>query len=766
MLDFSLYNDGDVMWLGDWGSTSIAFLVILGLAIIALSIYDLAPMPPRRRWTLITLRATVYSLAVLMLLEPAIDLKNVSKVKNNVVVLVDGSESMTLDAESGKTRASRAVEAFKNLNLQDSEDHKFHFYEFDSEIQKFGVDQEPSFSGQASDLTSAMLEAKESLGRAELGGLVVISDGTDTGAIGTRVQSGEALDETSKELLSQIGAPINTISVAQPEDIRDIAVAKIRHDDFAFVHNSVTIQAQIKSIGVDETVNVELYRDNQRLQTRQVTLDKNSPVQTVEFEFVPKRIGREVYRVFIEPTDSEILESNNEAFFVQKVIRDKIRVLQVVGRPSWDERFLRQLLKRSPNIDLISFFILRTNENIQTSSNDELSLIPFPTDELFNTELGSFDLVVFQNFNFGPYSMRQYLPQIADFVKKGGGFVMVGGDLSFASGGYAGTAIEDILPVQLPASGSKTLVDTRGFKPNLTDAGTRHPITQLAFDPQANKEIWESLPEQRGTNLVLEARQNATVLATHPSLKSGGAPMPVITVSEMGDGRVMAVTTDSTWRWAFESAATGGTSREYQMFWNSTMRWLIKDPELKLLRIDQEIDLWNPGERPKIGVRIQNPDYTPAQAKEGRIRIQRHDLRTSEALDVPVEIPFVSDARGYAIVSAPVIEEEGIYRISAAATTEAGELTDEDLFLVVSSKTEFRDVVPRPDLLEAIAAHTEGVALKNSTSSVTPLNFQKSTSVQINRRKVVSVWDSFPLFLLILGLLAAEWTFRRRWGRL
>jgi hypothetical protein len=117
-------------------------------------------------------------------------------------------------------------------------------------------------------------------------------------------------------------------------------------------------------------------------------------------------------------------------------------------------------------------------------------------------------------------------------------------------------------------------------------------------------------------------------------------------------------------------------------------------------------------------------------------------------------------------VSAPVIEEEGIYRISAAATTEAGELTDEDLFLVVSSKTEFRDVVPRPDLLEAIAAHTEGVALKNSTSSVTPLNFQKSTSVQINRRKVVSVWDSFPLFLLILGLLAAEWTFRRRWGRL
>ena len=566
--------------------------------------------------------------------------------------------------------------------------------------------------------------------------------------------------------MSQIGAPINTISVAQPEDIRDIAVAKIRHDDFAFVHNSVTIQAQIKSIGINQTVNVELYRDNERLQTRQVTLDKNSPFQSVEFEFVPKRIGREVYRVFIEPTDSEILESNNEAFFVQKVIRDKIRVLQVVGRPSWDERFLRQLLKRSPNIDLISFFILRTNENIQTSSNEELSLIPFPTDELFNTELGSFDLVVFQNFNFGPYSMRQYLPQIADFVKKGGGFVMVGGDLSFASGGYAGTAIEDILPVKLPTSGSKTLLDTRAFRPNLTEAGTRHPITQLAFDPLANKEIWDELPEQRGTNLVLEARQNATVLATHPSLKSGGAPMPVITVSEMGDGRVMAVTTDSTWRWAFESAATGGTSREYQMFWNSTMRWLIKDPELKLLRIDQEIDLWNPGERPKIGVRIQNPDYTPAQAKEGRIRIQRHDLRTSEAIDARVEIPFVSDARGYASVSAPVIEEEGIYRIRAGATTEAGELTDEDLFLVVSSKTEFRDVVPRPDLLEAIAAQTEGVALENSTSSVTPLNFQKSTSVQINRRKVVSVWDSLPLFLLILGLLAAEWTFRRRWGRL
>ena len=104
-------------------------------------------------------------------------------------------------------------------------------------------------------------------------------------------------------------------------------------------------------------------------------------------------------------------------------------------------------------------------------------LIPFPTRELFEEQLGSFDLVIFQNFTYRGFNMRQYLPRIRDYVKNGGGFIMLGGDLSFANGGYSGTPIESILPVKLDAQRPNPHLGR--FKPRLTSIGRFHPMTRL-----------------------------------------------------------------------------------------------------------------------------------------------------------------------------------------------------------------------------------------------------------------------------------------------
>ncbi len=127
-----------------------------------------------------------------------------------------------------------------------------------------------------------------------------------------------------------------------------------------------------------------------------------------------------------------------------------MRVLHLCGRPSWDQRFLRAMLRRDPNVDLVSFFILRTETDEQPWNRDELSLIPFPTFEIFEEQLRSFDLVIFQNFNFAPYGVEPFLPGVRDYVEEGGAIAMIGGDLSFASGGYGLTALRDVLPVELP----------------------------------------------------------------------------------------------------------------------------------------------------------------------------------------------------------------------------------------------------------------------------------------------------------------------------
>ncbi len=775
---FGSYNSGDVLWLGDWGTPWILFFLVLGALVCGISYYDLRVLPKRKCWTLVGLRIAVYLLAVIFLLEPAIDLKNTSKVKNQVAVILDGSISMGLPSvqQQEKTRLElikEAVEALEIPATKTDDDHIYSFYQFGDALFPLATAQSAESDAGKSDLATAIESVKKTYAQKDLGGIIVLSDGIVSGAMGSRTRRGEKLDEITIAELGRLKAPVNTIAVGNADSFRDLAIVNVAHDDFAFVHNKTSIEFDVQAVGIKDTdLNATLSRDGKVVQSRLLKIRKGKSNYKLNFDFIPQKIGKEVYSIDLPHLKNEALFENNHAQFLQKIIRDKIRALQVVGRPSWDERFLRRHLKQNPNVDLISFFILRTNQNIRVAGTDELSLIPFPTDELFQDELGSFDLVIFQNFNFGPYDMRRYLSEISKFVKEGGGFMMIGGDLSFSNGGYSETAISDILPVEL--SSRTDTIDFRPFKPELTEAGLRHPITTLAFDPVENRKLWQELPDQRGTNIVLNAKPEASVLAVHPTLSFGGKPMPVVSISEVEEGRVMALTTDSTWRWGIERVGEGGTSREYQLFWNNAFRWLIKDPELKLIRIENQVDEYDVGAVTTLSVRVSNPDYTPAPNQAVKLIVEFEPFFEGEqveggtkqksAPETLLSTKVQTDAGGLAQTKL-ALEKAGRYKISAESRTSSGLLKDKDVVIALRSVSEFRDIVPRTDLLKQIAETTGGIftQLPNSKPAVELL---PSKSIQVNRRKVIHLWDTSVAFLLLVGLLGLEWILRRRWGRL
>ena len=779
MFAFGDYDTTDLLWLGDWSTSWIALLVLIGLAVLAYSAFDLRNVARYRRWTLIGLRGLVYGLAVVLLLEPAIDMRDTSKIPNHVAVVVDQSMTMDLKVDGdGTTRMDRARQAITQLrSLQEDagEDHHFDFFTYGEELAPASpasfAELEPRAT--AADLTGALEQVQEHYEGKDLGGVILISDGIDTGSIGLRKARGEEMDEFSRQFLDSLNAPVHTLAAAGEEGLRDLAISRVLHDDFAFVHNSITVDVELQAIGMEATsVPVTLRRDGRVLQTRNIHVHPDETSYEVTFEFVPEQIGKEVYTVQVPKYEGEALYENNEHHFVLPVIRDRIRVLQVVGRPSWDQRFLRRLLKRNPNVELISFFILRTDQNPQIVPQSEMSLIPFPTDKLFDTELGSFDLVVFQNFNFRPYRMGHYLRNIDDFVREGGAFAMVGGDLSFASGEYARTPIEDLLPVQLPSSRARSeIMDSEDFRPQLTDAGDRHPITQLAFDPQRNREIWEELPPLRGTNVVAGAAEEATVLAEHPTIRGNrGEPMPVIAVAERGEGRVMAVTSDSTWRWGFEHVGEGGTPREYQNFWNSAIRWLIQDPELKLVRLDTKYDIIAPDAPLDATVSVYTPDYSPAVGAEGELRIEHTPLDavaggTERGAAHYDTVEFSTDHSGQWDLDRR-FSEPGIYEFEVEVESRAGTLTDDNLVLVAPDVSQYRDIVPRNRLLEIIAEVTDGHHALLPDFDADDLQFKPPRHVEIHNRQIVQLWDNIFLFLVILTLLGVEWSLRRRWGRL
>ena len=158
--------------------------------------------------------------------------------------------------------------------------------------------------------------------------------------------------------LTDLGFPVSTFLVGS-ENLADLAVEEnVKVDDFAFVRNSLTVEVEVKGRGfAGREIPVVLRREGQVVATKTVTIHSDKQSEVVSFTFTPDQTGRFVYTVALPIFPEEAVTENNTRSFVLKVIRDRIRVLLVVGRPSWDERFLRGLLTQDANVDLVSFYI-------------------------------------------------------------------------------------------------------------------------------------------------------------------------------------------------------------------------------------------------------------------------------------------------------------------------------------------------------------------------------------------------------------------------
>ena len=706
-----------------------------------------------RRIALLAFRLMAALLILVLLLEPGIELRAESRVRARVALLFDTSRSMKFPGSpSGPTRA----EELKRWATQHQADmaqlasrFQVDVYGFDKDLQPSDPSRLPSDpQGPSTDILGALVAAASGgTGGRPLAGLFVASDGADNAELSQGVPQAAATE------LQHLNAPVFALPVGA-QALKDLAVEKIAVDDFAFVRNQVTVDVTVAARGFGSTdVPVVLRREGQVVAQKTVRVEGGQSRYDVKLAFVPDRTGKFAFTVSVPVYEGEAITQNNSRSFVLKVIRDRVRVLLVVGRPSWDVRFLRQLLKKDPNVDLISFFILRTPGDDPHSSQDELSLIPFPTQEIFQEQLKTFDLVIFQNFNHRPYRMSQYLDGIAGYVRDGGAFAMIGGDQSFSAGDYAGTPIEDVLPVTLLPSGP-TAVDESPAQVRLTEAGKRHPITELATSGSQNEAVWSTLPKLPGLNTTGPLKGGAQTLLQSPEGR------PVLVVGEAGRGRVMALLSDSSWYWSFVAAGAQQGPRAYETFWHSAIRWLVRDPALTPMRVTAERPSFEPsGDAPALDVQVRGSDYgAAAGAQIGVV--------TSSAND-PTPHPggaAVAGPDGNArVVLAPL--PPGAYKATVTAKradgTPIGEA--EDAFVVAPASRELIEAAPRPEILRAIASATKGKVL-DASDSLTTLPWRDPERVEVGQRTSKPLWDNWKVLVLLCAVVGAEWTLRRRWG--
>ncbi len=774
------FDEWKLVLLSPWGTTGLILAIAAAAAALGLTIWGYRHQARLgARLLLGGLRFLTVGVLLVLVLQPAIQLSNVTRVPNHVAVLLDLSRSMSIrERESGPRRIERAravlkrsssrLEAWRRARSVD-------LYAFGSALRPLGA--APAGEGRplrpelalerlepgdsSTQIRAALAELHDRHRAKDLAGVIILSDGIDNGQLGTG-----RLSAASRRFLQLLEVPVHTLWTGEPE-LRDLAVAEVFADAFAFVRNAVKVEAEVLVSGLEQkTIPVRLESGGALVAERELHVSPGVDRYRVQFEFVPPRVGSYVYTISTPIYPGEALTDNNSRSFLLKVIRDRIRVLQVCGRPSWDERFLRQLLKRDPNVDLISFFILRTPADLALVPPTELSLIPFPTEELFEKELGSFDLVLLQNFNYRPYGIGIYLPHLRRYVEAGGGLAMIGGDLSFSGGEYEGTPVAEVLPVRLlPGSDGKRLVSEEDFRLKLTPEGSDHPILQVGQSRWDTQALLAGLAPLAGVNLVAGAAPGATVLAVHPTLKdSESKPLPVLSTLEPGKGRTLAFGSDSSWHWAFPTVGAGGTRQAYDRFWRNAIRWLIQDPELRYLRVIAQQDVIRLGAPLRARIRAYNPDYSPAKNLKVSYELAPIGARPTPAPPAAIAREVTTGAEGEASIEHR-LSATGAYRILARAEIAGRRTEEEALVLVEPGGREEREPRATPALLKQLSEATGGRYL-GQAGSLPDLPLREPRVLHVNWRKDLELWSRWWYLVIAIVLLGIEWLLRRRFGYL
>jgi len=325
---------------------------------------------------------------------------------------------------------------------------------------------------------------------------------------------------------------------------------------YAIVDTPFTIELTVDDAGVAPTgtrVVVTISREGVPIETVNTRIGATATV-----EVSVSRAGPTVFEASVEPLDGEVSALNNRALVTVNGVRDRLRVLLVSGQPHNGERTWRNLLKSDPAVDLVHFTILRPPEKDDFTPLNELALITFPVQELFEEKLEDFDLIIFDRYIVRDVLPPSYMRNIALYLEEGGALLFADGPELAGLRSLYRTPLGEIMPV-VPTGE----VIEQPFRPTLSDDGARHPVTA---DLRATGGQWGRWFRQ----IEGDVRRGHVVM-------TGVDGRPLMVLDRFGEGRVAQILSDQIWLWArgFEG---GGPHAE-------TLRrmahWLMREPDLE-----------------------------------------------------------------------------------------------------------------------------------------------------------------------------------------
>lgn len=692
-------------------SVSLAPLVplplLIGLSLLAAVAAGVALMLAGRNAILRALAMVVLTVA---LADPSLVFEDREPVKDVVSVVVDRSGSNRLADRAAQTQAAQAEVERQLRGVAGVEPRIVEVTDAQG-------------SGDGTRLFEALAASVADVPSERVAGAIVITDGLAHDAPATA----EALG---------LRAPLHVLTTGRNAEI-DRRIVLLDSPRFGIVGKDQVIRLQVLEKGGPGRAGLTIRRDGEIIARREVTAG-----QTVQVPVRIDRGGPNVVEIEAAPLDNELTLANNRAVITIDGVRDKLRVLLVSGEPHPGERTWRNLLKADANVDLVHFTILRPPEKQDGTPINELSLIAFPTRELFQVKIKEFDLIIFDRYANQSILPLLYFDNIVRYVRDGGALLVAAGPEYSGAQSLARTPLGQILPAQPDGS-----VIDEAYRAQVSDPGRRHPVTRDLPGSEVQPPQWGEWLRMVGAR----ARTGSTVM-------TGPGDRPLLMLAREQKGRVALFLSDHAWLWA-RGFRDGGP---YLDLLRRLSHWLMKEPELEeeALRATargRSIEI----ERQTLG---DNPAPIVVTGPDGSSR------------SVPLEPgrPGLFSARVQA-------SEFGLHRVSTDNLTAFASVGPEN-------PRELMEVVSDPAKLQTLAEATGGSSRRIGQDSGSAINVPRIVPIRSGSQFAGSDWIGLrisdsgivrgvsisPLFIgliglaLLFGALVAGWlgetgrSFRRK----
>lgn len=752
-------------------SYPLVLVAIAGLVALVLLTYPqrVGHLPTQWRRGLLGLRLATALVLGLAMLRPEIQYRESDEKTQVMLVLADGSRSMsTRDAPGGLTRRDALIKTLsdsEDLLTQLGERVEIRYYDFSDSLAPVDT-LAPDAKGPQTAIGSVLEEAMKEVSREQLVGVLVLGDGAQRAL--------PPLETPPRQVAARIGnhpthrVPISTIvfGSTELEGAIDLAVEDVIVAPEPFVKTTVPVSTRIRTFGAagkELTVRVlledrtgkrpgetgpliELPASRNADPFVKITPTKNNEIIPVELSFVPPLSGEFKLAVRVEPMDGELKLTNNEQATIISVRKGGVKIAYF-DKPYWEQKYL-QLANRSKKID-IDFVPIRPTPFLDSNRIDPQMFKP-----------GEYDAYIIGDVPASVFG-KELLGQLANRIREGTGLLMLGGYRTFGPGNYGDSEIATLLPVRMlgrPIGKRGDIKESDHYLQDLkmhpTREGLSHFIMRLD-SLETNRERWDNLPPLQSANRLVEKNAAVQVLAaTDAEYPRQGEPL--LFTHEVGAARVMAFAGDTTWQWVMT-----GHEEEHQRFWQQMILYLARK------EMDGEQAVW---------ARVSPRSYSPNQAVQIEMGARNEQGLPVEGADFkPYVLPPEGEDQTLSarqsgathLAEFTGTSKPGDYWVRVSASKDGTSLGPDGWtrFLVNSRDLELDHPAADPELMKDIANTTGGRFLRPEELNdyLQDLLDNPPTDI-LSRITRTRLWDNWWFLCVFVGLMSLEWFLRKRRG--